>query len=245
MKTLSQVNSKADYTFDPRHIGLKRPEIQARIARAISIWSIIDSLTVLVLGFALKGDIRIAAEMFMSITSAPASNAALKAAVRLGLKSDYAEIFNAIWTISGELVEARHRLAHWVLGYSKDIPRALLLFNPKDGFRRGASNLTFWRLGHQERFLRRRPTNKIRVLSAEYLDSLIIDFLAHASRIDAFLELLRLDETANVPASEIQQLYDRLYNEPRIHQTIARALGAPKNTPAVREPRRRTKRRHR
>ena len=244
MKTLSQVNPKADYSFDPRDVGLKRPYVQARIARVIAIWAGIESLTVNVLLNALGGDIRIASEMFLSVTSGAASRAALKTAIRLGLPPDRAAIFNAIWTISGELVDDRHKLAHWIVGYSKDIPNALLLLDPKDGFRRGAHNLTFWRLGQHHKFTRR-PIHKIRVLSAEYLDSLTSDFYAQQDRLMAFLDLLRLDETADVPPAAIQRRYDQLCNEPRIRQILIQAHENQKNTKAIALPRPRRKSRGR
>jgi hypothetical protein len=232
MKTLTQVNAKARYTFDPREMGLKQPKILARIARAISIWSSIEALTKNVLKWTCGYDVRIAAEMFLSITSAPASNAVLKTAVRLGLKPEYAELFNAIWAITGDLIEDRHRLVHWVIGYSKDIPGALLLFDPRVGFRRGTDNMAFWRLGQHHRFTRR-PINKIRVASAEYLDGLIADFLAHQDRILAFLDLLRLNETVDVSPSLIQQRYDLLCNEPQIFRRIALIRGSQKNKKVV------------
>lgn len=241
MKTLAQVNSRAKYTFDPRDVGRQRKKIHVQISRAISIWSSIESLTSNIIMNALGADVIVGAEMFLSITSAPAANAVLKTAVRLGIKPKYAELFNALWTINGELIEERHKLAHWILGFSKEVPNALLLFNPKDGFRRGAYNITFWHHGQHERFIPRQ-INKIRVLSSDYLEELISEFLAQLYRVDAFLNLLRLDVTADVPASVIQRQYDQLYNEPRIHQILLLARADQKNKKAAQRRRARASR---
>jgi len=172
-----------------------------------------------VLEHAIGGDTRIVAEMFLAITSAPAANAVLKTTVRHGLKPKYAELFNAIWTISRVLAEERHKLAYWLVGYSEAVPNALLLIDSREGFRRSAQNLNFWHLGRHEKAIPR-PINKIRVASYEYLDSLIDDFTAQLERVLALVELLRLEETAHVSPAVIQQKYDQLYDEPQIHQTI-------------------------
>jgi hypothetical protein len=119
MKTLAQVNSKANYSFDPVDVASCPPEVLARVARCISIWSLIEALTANVALFAVKGDMRVPMEMYLSITSSGAANAALKTAVRVGLEPKYRELFDAIWTISGELASERHKLAHWGMGYFK------------------------------------------------------------------------------------------------------------------------------
>ncbi len=233
MKTLAQVNPKADISFDPQDAALNRPEVLSLIARCISTWSLVETLVGQVVCYALKGDIRAAAEMYLSITSTGASVAALKTAVRMGLSREYAELFNAIWTIGGDLAEERHRLAHWCLGYSKDIPNALLLLNPREGIKRGAHNISVGRLRQYGQFSPR-PINKIRVLSIEYLDFLIEQFDLHVSRVHGFLQLLSLQE-GNEPPDDlaVKRQCDLLCNEPQIHQTIALARASQKNSKAV------------
>src|SRR5947209_3268730 len=96
MKTLAQVNSKADYSFDPADVALCPPDLLGKVTRCISIWSLIEAFTAKVAIYALKGDVRVAMEVFLSITSSGAANAALKTAVRVELEPKYSEIFNAI-----------------------------------------------------------------------------------------------------------------------------------------------------
>jgi len=163
---------------------------------------------------------RVAIEMYLSITSSSAANAALKAAVRLGLEPKYGELFNAIWTISGELASERHKLAHWGMGYSKDIPNAILLLNPKDGIRRGAHNISVGRLEQYAKFTPR-PINKVRVCTSEFLDHLIQLFKSHLDRVYGFTELLSLSEATRPPSRRtLKMQYDQLYNEPEIHKKI-------------------------
>jgi hypothetical protein len=192
----------------------------SKVARCISIWSLVETLTANVALYAVKGDMRVAMEMYLSITSSSAANAALKAAVRLGLEPKYGELFNALWTISGELASERHKLAHWGMGYSKDIPNAILLLNPKDGIRRGAHNISVGRLEQYAKF-KPRPINKVRVCSSEFLDHLIQLFESHLDRVHGFTELLSLHEATQPPSRRTLKMhYDRLYNEPEIHQKI-------------------------
>lgn len=225
MKTLAQVNPKADYSFDPADVALCPPDILGKVTQCISIWSLIEAFTAKVAIYALKGDVRVSMEMFLSITSSGAANAALKTAVRVGLEPKYAEIFNAIWTINGQLADERHRLAHWGMGYSKDIPNAILLLNAKDGLKRGAHNISVGRLEQYGKFTPR-PINKVRVCSSEYLDYLIGAFDAQLNRISGFVGLLERAEDLPHPSRRtMKQLYDRLYNEPQILQAITLMRG--------------------
>jgi hypothetical protein len=226
MKTLTQVNAKAKYTFVPSEVGSNRPEVQTRMVRCISTWSFIEALTAHIVAFSLKGDMRVAVEMYLAITSATASNAALKTAVRVGLDRKYAELFNAIWILGGELVGERHKLAHWTLGYSADVPNALLIMDPKEGVKRGAHNISIGRLPQIGRFTPR-PINKIRVLSIEYLDGLIEALDAQLARVHRFLNLLEMQESETPKASLIQRRYRQLCNEPQIRQALAQMRGAP------------------
>jgi hypothetical protein len=230
MQTLAQLNPKASYEFDPEKVALKRMRVQARIAHAISIWSAIEALTANVISHALHGDMRAAVHMYTAITSATASNAALKAAVRAGLQPEYAELFNAIWEIGADLADDRHKLAHWVMGYSKEIPNAVLLLNPKDGIRRGAHNISVGRLGQPDQFTPR-PLNKIRVASVDYLDDFRGRLLDQMHRIGSFLEMLSMYETDEPDASTIEERYRQLCNLPEIHRTLARRRERGKNKP--------------
>lgn len=233
MRTLAQVNSKASYSFDPADVALCPPELLAKVTRCISIWSLIESFTAQVAIFALKGDMRVAMDMFLSITSSGAANAALKTAARVGLEPRHSEIFNAIWTINGELADERHRLAHWGMGYSEDIPNAILLLNPKDGLKRGAHNISVGRLEQYGKFTPR-PINKVRVCSSEYLDDLIRAFGDQLDRISGFIGMLERSEDLPIPSRRtMKQLYDRLYNEPQILQAITLMRGRQKKKKAA------------
>jgi hypothetical protein len=237
MQTLAQVNPRASYEFDPKKVALKRMRVQARIAHAISIWSTIEALTANIILHALHGDMRAAVHMYAAITSATASNAALKAAIRTGLRPEYAELFDAIWQIGGELVEDRHRLAHWIMGYSEEIPNAVLLFNPRDGLKRGAHNISVGRLGQPDQFTPR-PLNKIRVASVEYLDDLRARLLGQMHRIMAFMAILEMYETDDdVDAAAIDERYRRLCTEPRIRHQLDSGPGG-KNRPKAQQRRR-------
>jgi hypothetical protein len=67
MQTLAQVNAKADYTFDPHTVAGKRPSTLWRMARCISLWAFIESHYAQALAFSLKGDHKVAMDMYLAM----------------------------------------------------------------------------------------------------------------------------------------------------------------------------------
>src|SRR5262249_27154246 len=109
MQTLAQVNAKADYTFDPSRVAVKRPSTLWRVARCISLWDFVEAHYAQALAFSLKADPQVAMDMYLAITNAGAQSAALKSALRT-LPPQYRELFEAIWSLGKPLATERHKV---------------------------------------------------------------------------------------------------------------------------------------
>lgn len=70
-------------------------------------------------------------QMYNSIESAAARSAILKASAQYSLNEEDNELFLVLHALFMRAAKKRHRLAHWVFGYSPDIPDALLLIEPE------------------------------------------------------------------------------------------------------------------
>lgn len=228
MKTLAQVNAKADYTFHPLKTVHKRKATLKRIATCVALWAHVESLYGQILALAMHGDPRLAMDMYLAIGSA-AQDAALKAATR-SLPPKHREVFDAILILARPLATRRHELAHWLLGYSKAVPNALLLLDPKDGLRQLANNVgatrrkKVWETIGLSRGL-------IRVVSNAYLDNLAKEFEWYYFGLSMFVGLLLVQEGPKRGRREVaEEQYVRLYNEPRIREAIDHLHGLKNKT---------------
>src|ERR1041384_3429670 len=91
--------------------------------------------------FLAQGRQQTAMDMYLAITSDGAQVAALKAATR-HLPAKFREIFDAIWNLGAPLAAERHPLAHWMMGYSKELRSGLVFLNPRDGLKQLAHNVS-------------------------------------------------------------------------------------------------------
>jgi hypothetical protein len=216
MQTLAQVNAKADYTFDTHNVAGRRPSTLWRVARCISLWAATEALYGQILAFSLKGDPQIAMDMYLAIT-ANAQYAALTAATR-ALPPKYRELFEAIWSLRKPLADERHKLAHWLLGYSSDLRSGLLLMNPRDGLRQLAVNIAV-RNKKEKEFVPLSP-DMIFVLSDKYLNRLAKAMELYNFSLEMFVGMLRSGDR-----DLVDEQYDRLYSDPEIHAAILRIRG--------------------
>ena len=97
---------------------------------AIATWSTAESwLLNLYLELA-GGNKSAAAEMFLTLESRSAKSAALNPLIHR-LDGRYQTLYRAVAKLSRSRQSARDKLAHWVWGYSAQLPDALLLADPK------------------------------------------------------------------------------------------------------------------
>jgi hypothetical protein len=77
------------------------------------------------------GSQHVAARMFLALNTRAPKNAAITAVAKTTLSSWQFEIFEVIANSSKSAQRKRDKLAHWVWGYSNDLPDALLLIDPQ------------------------------------------------------------------------------------------------------------------
>lgn len=239
--TLAQINARALYTFRPDEVEGRRPATLARIATCISRWAVIEAMYGQVVAFSLQGNSKISMAMYLAITSAGAQSSVLKTVTRLSLPSKYRIMFEAIWILGSPLAEERHRLAHWLLGYSKDVKSGLLLLDPKDGLRQLTHNLTL-RRGHRPSPL---SPNEIRVATNSYLNDLNRRLANYYYSVSLFVGMISMQRGFRWSNPKTEWQYQLLYNEPQIRAAIDRLSGGQKNTQESPPPPRRSGRRAR
>lgn len=77
------------------------------------------------------GSQRVAARMYLSLKTRGPTNAAITAAAKSALSAWQFGVFDVITKSSKSAQGERDNLAHWVWGYSNDLPDALLLIDPQ------------------------------------------------------------------------------------------------------------------
>lgn len=223
IKTLAQVKSKAHYTFDPHKVALHRPKILAKVTRCISLWSHCEAQVGQVVAFALKGDNKLAMDMYLSITSPGAASGVRRVATSV-LPREYQDMFNAIMLLGKPLFVERSQLAHWLIGYSKDLKHSLLIMDPRDGLRQLSHNITSTRSKRYDAARSLSP-NEIRVLSPAYLTDLEKRLRGHYVSLGLFVGALWGQEGGDWDDSITYEQFRWLYRDPQIVETIARLRG--------------------
>lgn len=95
------------------HLTLRRhPDLAARVADIIAIWSCIDLQLGAILAFMVKGDVRSSIAMYSALTSSQAQMAVLEAAARISLSPDDLNLFGAVLTLVKRAGAKRNKLAH-------------------------------------------------------------------------------------------------------------------------------------
>ncbi len=127
---IRSVRRNATVQLDP--FALRRhPDLAARVAEIIAVWSRVDSELGGILAYMLKGGARPSIAMYSALTSSAAQMAALEAAARVSLSPDDLGLFRAILVLVKRAGAKRNKIAHWLWGDSPEIPEALLLVDPE------------------------------------------------------------------------------------------------------------------
>jgi hypothetical protein len=142
--------------------------------------------------------------------------------------------------LTGKAVaEERHRLAHWMLGYSKEIKSGLLLLDPRDGLRQLSHNISETRAKNFLGTIQLSP-NDIRVLSNKHLNELIKRLENYLFDVRVFVGALFLQEGGDWDDEISDREYQMLYSDPQIHAAIVRLRGGQKKGRAAHQRRHRS-----
>jgi hypothetical protein len=130
---LSSVRPRAGYVLAA--VGTHSLRFNEKLARqameGISSWANVD-FNMLQIYITLAGGAGAdAATVFLSIESDGARKNAVAALAARKLDAQHQRIFSAILKVMGRRYRERNKLAHWVWGYSPQLPDALLLADPR------------------------------------------------------------------------------------------------------------------
>ncbi len=115
-------------TDSPSH---HRPDLALKAMSVIAEWSILESFMSSLFAALLLGDDGRAAAIFSTIRSQQGQRDAIKAAVDLSaLDQNKRDIISAVFSIYEKASKPRNKIAHWVWGYSPELPDAVLLADP-------------------------------------------------------------------------------------------------------------------
>ncbi len=243
LKTLAQVNPKAHYTFVPDKVGLHRPLILAKVARCISLWSQCEALVGQAVAFSLKGDNKLAMDMYLSITSPGAASGVRKVVTR-DLPKQYREALEALNIVGKPLYTERSQLAHWLIGYSKNLKHSLLLLDPRDGLRQLTHNISISRAKEYKKARGLSP-NDIRVLTGSYLSDLADRLQSHHFNLGLVVGALWQQDGGEWDHGITEQQFRWLYRDSQLVETILRLRGEKLRRPRSRARRSRSVRRKR
>lgn len=128
---LSRVRSDATAFWGP-HAFIERPVHAVSVVRTIAHWAEVEAILGTVLTNMLSAHAGPVAAVYSRINGNVARNAAIEGAASVvfsGLRLDF---FNAALVAIRKLGSKRNDFAHWLWGYSPEIPDGLLLLDPKD-----------------------------------------------------------------------------------------------------------------
>lgn len=111
---------------------LKHNEHLARLAmEGIASWANVESIMLRLYLILAGGPEAQAAAVFLSIESDGARKSAIAALADLALDDEQKKLFRAMLKVIERRSKARHKLAHWIWGFSPALPDALLLADPR------------------------------------------------------------------------------------------------------------------
>lgn len=118
------------YWLDADCLHESRPALAALVASAIGRWALVEQRMAWLLARILGSDAKPALEMFLAIANTVAQADAIKAAARSVLQGDDLLAFEAVMSTLSSQAKNRHRLVHWLWGYTSELEDALILADP-------------------------------------------------------------------------------------------------------------------
>lgn len=99
--------------------------------RVIEIWAFTDSRLAYILAEMLHSDFEAGVGMYLALSGGEGKRAVLFAAARATLPPEDQLLFQAIMKLTKPARDRRNDFAHHIWGYSKDLPDAVMLVDPR------------------------------------------------------------------------------------------------------------------
>jgi hypothetical protein len=217
---LRSVRRNATAVGDPA--ALRRyPALAADLGEIIALWSRIESTLGIALAMMLKAGVRVSVAMYGAILSSQAQMDALEAAARVTLGPEDFRLFGAVLTLVKRAGSKRHKLAHWLWGYSPEITDALLLIDPDAVLEFSAGHSEFLKAIEEGDFAAQRlrlDLSRVFVYRKRDFDE-ILDEMHNVDKTTRTFAVL-----ANDPSAAAQQR-TQLLAEPQIQEALRRSRG--------------------
>jgi hypothetical protein len=222
MQPLSRVRSNAAIFFGINNAMSERPKVAVKIAECIAEWSDLETLLALFLSLMLNTETDTVLAMYSAIENRAAQLRMLEAAIAAKLPVGQSEVALAIiLEFVRPAMKERDRLAHWVWGYSPDLPDALLITPPSE---KSATHLKALKPFRPPKFNR----DEIFVVTEADLTRTLgrireaADYVARVATIVG-----NLTPHAGMRAESLQTLS----SEPRVREAVSRLQRPTKNSP--------------
>lgn len=210
------------YTTGPDALR-RQPELAGMAMNIVAQWAVNEVRMARILVVLLGAQSRPVIAMHSALTSTQAQMAALRAAAKTMVTDEYWNTFDAALVVVKKLAKERNRVAHWIFGYSNQVPDALLLVNPVDfidgeviyqeGVAKGANVL--------DMSLRKKG---VLVYDKPEFERVYMDALLAQSMISRLTFLC-------TPGIIAAQSHDQLLNEPLIRSILDRSKRSQPTTP--------------
>lgn len=237
MQPLSRVVDTKNISLGSTSHFDKHPEIAILATKVVAAAATVDGSFARMFVHLLHAEPRAAASMYLSVQADTTREAMLAAAAEAVLSEAENELFVALRAVARSSLKLRHKVAHWVWGWSTDVPDALLMCDPKEYVPLNAALVEFDRQFNNAKstpevldLIRDMPKisrDKIFVVRAADLQrglAAIARSQELCLRFEMLMRSRHADEVADVP------LYNQLCSEPEIATELAR-LRKPKADP--------------
>lgn len=206
------------HMFGPDWV-LQSPQLSALIFNAISIWSYLEAVSIPRLLSIISGASSLTAlSIYEALNSDATKQAVLQAVAKTHVTDKKYDLLRAILHNIKEQAQTRHKLVHWIWGYSQDLPDHLLLISPKQfaaGKPDSIQGLAFSGPlpGKWDKYFR-----NIEVYVQHDIEEIITRFTRTLQSVEQFSLLWK----PQFPEKAKDEIFDRLSNEPEFKAILNR-----------------------
>lgn len=198
---------------------LRSPQLAALVFNAIAIWSYLEAVSITRLLAIISGSSALTAvAAYEALNSDATKQAVLEAVAKTHITDKKYALLKAILRNIKEQAQTRHKLAHWVWGYSQNLPGHLLLISPKHyaaGRPDEIQGLAF--NGPVPKNFETYFKN-IELYSNTDIEEIITRFTKTLQSVEQFNLLWQ----PQFPKIEKDKIFDQLCNEPELKQFLSR-----------------------
>lgn len=207
----------------PDHLD-KQPELALCAMKIIASASSIESNFAMMFVSLMGAEPRPAVAVYNSLRAESAKREALRAAAAAVLSEKNVALFEAILAYAKSAMKLRHKLAHWLWGFSPDVKDALLICDPVEMIEISMRGLDFSQqiaAGTIPSALPRIPHEKVLVVTLDEL----VQALSQMERTRRFVCDFEkvVAHSLETPPDNAADIVERLCSEPEIARELAKS----------------------